>query len=302
VVAACGARSGPIVEIGCGQGGFLRRLGTRLGEGAVLVGVDAVCRAVADARTDIRYFASLLGELDERDVPRAAAVVYARHVIEHVPDPVGFLAEWASTGIAPAGTPILLETPRLEWILETGTLVDFVYEHCNYFSARSLARIVARAGFALQSIAPFFNGQYALVEARKADGPVAGSVAHSHIAADVMRFASAERRLGAAWHARIRAAAEAGPVAVWGAGAKGVTLVNLFDPDAALVDCLIDVNPAKQGRFVPGTGHAIVTPEAASGRGIVAAFVMNDNYLVEMRAQIDAFAQPFALLSFDDGA
>ena len=41
---------------------------------------------------------------------------------------------------------------------------------------------------------------------------------------------------------------------LWGAGSKGVSFVNMLDIGEE-VGYLVDLNPYKDGRFVPGTGH-----------------------------------------------
>ena len=69
---------------------------------------------------------------------------------------------------------------------------------------------------------------------------------------------------------------------VWGAGAKGGTFCNLADPDCSRVTAVVDVNPAKQGMFLPGTGHAIVSPIEA--KNAVAVLVLNPNYFAEVRS------------------
>jgi hypothetical protein len=74
--------------------------------------------------------------------------------------------------------------------------------------------------------------------------------------------------------------AAAGPVVVWGAGAKGVTFCNLADPNARRVTGVVDVNPAKQGHYLPGTGHPILAPSAAADAA--AAVVLNPNYTAEV--------------------
>jgi hypothetical protein len=61
--------------------------------------------------------------------------------------------------------------------------------------------------------------------------------------------------------------------------------VNTIDPQNRHVRFLIDINPAKQGKYVPGTGHPIVSPEHLKKRdGHIAGIVnMNPNYLEENR-------------------
>ena len=48
-----------------------------------------------------------------------------------------------------------------------------------------------------------------------------------------------------------------GPVAIGGLARKACTFLNLLDTAAELVDVVIDINPRKQGRFLPGTGTGI---------------------------------------------
>ena len=59
------------------------------------------------------------------------------------------------------------------------------------------------------------------------------------------------------------------------------TFANLVDPDGVTLDCVVDVNPNKQGGFIPGTGHSIVAPEALSERNIRNVILMNPNYRLE---------------------
>jgi hypothetical protein len=70
-------------------------------------------------------------------------------------------------------------------------------------------------------------------------------------------------------------------VALWGAGAKGVTLANLLDPARERIACVVDLNPSKQGCFVPGTGHPIVGPQKLPDYGVSSAILMNPNYRSE---------------------
>jgi hypothetical protein len=73
-------------------------------------------------------------------------------------------------------------------------------------------------------------------------------------------------------------------IAIWGAGAKGVTFANLIDPQSQRIACVVDVNPNKQGHFVPGTGHPIVGPMDVQAHGIRTALVLNPNYIYEIES------------------
>ena len=83
-----------------------------------------------------------------------------------------------------------------------------------------------------------------------------------------------------------RRAAESEPY-IWGAGAKGVTLANMFAKTAIRVQCLIDLNPAKQGRFSGGAGVPIRAPrEVIPNLEGADVFVMNPLYLEEIASAV----------------
>jgi hypothetical protein len=159
---------------------------------------------------------------------------------------------------------------------------DFFYEHCSLFTAGSLARALTRAGFAVLSVGHVFGGQYLWAEARA----TATAGAHERGAGEVpelaRRFRDRERQRVLAWRERLGQFGATGPVAVWGAGAKGVTFCNLADAERRAVACVIDVNPAKQGRYVAGTGHRIVAPARLSAEDVRSVVVLNPNYAREI--------------------
>jgi len=91
---------------------------------------------------------------------------------------------------------------------------------------------------------------------------------------------------------------QAGGCAIWGAAAKGTTLANVMDPQNQRIRFLIDINPAKQGKYVPGTGHPIVPPEYLKDRnGRIAGIVnMNPNYLEENRIMLSQMSLDIPIL------
>ena len=71
--------------------------------------------------------------------------------------------------------------------------------------------------------------------------------------------------------------------AVWGAGAKGVALVNQL---RIRPRCVVDSNPAKQGGVLPGTRVPIVAPEDPRLARLGLIVIANPNYAAEIRAVI----------------
>jgi SAM-dependent methyltransferase len=265
-----------VVEVGCGSGYFLQRVcaaadGTGVGYDPGYAGPPVS----PDGR--VRFVRGLF----RAEGDAALDVLLCRHVIEHVPRPADFAAEVA--GRLPARVQVYFETPSLEWILENGAFWDLFYEHCNYFTAEALANVLRLAGLAPESVERVFERQYFFARARPGAAPArAVPQALPDVAAFARGCAREQRRLRL-W---IEELAGAGRLAVWGAAAKGATLANLLDPERRLVHCLTDVNPARHGRFVAGSGHPIVPPGELAGHGISDVLVVNPNYADEVRAQL----------------
>jgi hypothetical protein len=272
-----GVRNATIVEVGCGNGSFLSSLAWR-DSGNRGVGFDpsyAGPDTAVDGRVrfERRFYDETAGVLD-------ADAIVCRHVIEHVPRPVELLRTVRRT-IGESRAQIFFETPCVEWILRNEIVWDFFYEHCSYFTAGSLAHAFERAGFCADSVTHVFGGQYLWAEGHPAAAPSSPSGGTSRIVELARQYAEREAAILSALHERVKDVSRRGPVAIWGAAAKGVTLANLIDPDASLIACSIDINPNKQGKFLPGTAHPIVGPGDIGTLGVRTALVTNPNYFEE---------------------
>ncbi len=291
-----GVRGVRIVEVGCGRGDFLRRLVAWPGADNRGIGFDPAYDGPAeDLGGRLRFERRFYGPAC--DVP--ADVVVCRHVIEHVADPLALLR-------AVRGAPrVFFETPDVGWILRHGVIWDFFYEHCSLFSAGSLAHAFALAGFGEVRTRSVFGAQYLWVEAKSPVTPAKARVqARAKIGAVGLdpglrrgddlaaAYGASEPERLRAWKKRLSDLAAEGPLALWGAGAKGVTLAGLVDPAADIIDCLADINPAKQGHFVPGTGHPIVAPTALAARGVRHVVLMNPAYRAETVALLPECGNP----------
>jgi len=254
------------IDVGCGQGDFLAVLAGRAAGAAAprLFGFDPAWRGEDGAGpAGARIVRGLFDPAAAKALPPADLIV-SRHVIEHIADPVAFL-ESLRACCTPA-TRLAIETPDVDWILRTGAFHDFFYEHCSLFSLAALDKALARAGFVATRLERVFDQQYLWAEARPAgDGSAETPGAH------------AQR-----WTEVLARAAATGPVVIWGAGAKGATFAQMFDADATRVAAVVDVNPAKQGLRLGGSGHRIVAPEALDALKPSTVVVMNPAYEFEI--------------------
>lgn len=273
-----GVRDCAIVEVGCGKGHFLKKLVNYPGANITGFGFDP---SYVGPMTDLGgrlQFRTCYYDQNCTDI--AADIVVCRHVIEHVPEPLEILdSVRAALALSPTAR-VFFETPCVKWILRHRVIWDFFYEHCSLFTAESLEFAFKRTGFAVESVEHIFSGQYLWLEARVAD--VDKTLPRT---SETIRLAAAyatdEQKLRANWLAHLRDLGQYGKVALWGAGAKGATFANLIDPQCDLIDCVVDLNPNKQGRFIPGTGHPIVSPTLLAERGVHSAVLMNPNYREE---------------------
>lgn len=238
-------REGPIVEVGCGDGWFTDRLADAAERDAV--GLDAA------ARTPERRGRVRMASMDEEQgVLGSASLLVSRHVLEHMADPAAWLGERVAR--LGEGASVYLETPAAESLADAGGPWDVVYEHAHVFSVASLAAVAWRAGVRVDAAGRAFGGQFAFVEGVRAPGAGLGVTAR---AVEARPLDAAIAR----WQARLAGVRSA---VVWGAGTKGMAFLNLVGDAAGVVSAVIDVNPGKQGCFVPGTGHEILAPDAVA--------------------------------------
>jgi SAM-dependent methyltransferase len=289
---------GPVVlEVGCGQGHFLKRL-AQLPSARVnrLLGFDPAWRGgETGARIEIQP--RIFDADATREIGAPIGTVVSRHVIEHVSDPVAFLRDIRVAAEPNKAITLMIETPCLEWIVRNAVMFDFFYEHCNYFTGDTLAFALRGAGYRVRFVEPVFNGQYLWAEAIPMAAPEPTDQAKPIGLADpLIRLGQqADTRL-AGLRDRLAELGRKGGVALWGAGAKGATLAALADPDAARIDCLIDINPRKQNTFLAMTAHPILPPEDAAARGVRTVLLLNPNYRTEVERMIHESSLPFDLL------
>jgi hypothetical protein len=89
-------------------------------------------------------------------------------------------------------------------------------------------------------------------------------------------FQRTERQCVEDWRTALHLLRQDGPVALLGAAGKGVALANLVDPAGELISCIVDVNPHKQHKYLPGTGHLIIPYEEIHAHGIASVVLLSE--------------------------
>jgi SAM-dependent methyltransferase len=262
--------SAPVVEVGSNDGYLLQHFARA---GVPTLGVDpaeAACELAAERGIETRqlFFGEAVAEelAGEGISPR---LVVANNVMAHVPD-VNDVVAGVRRLLAPDGA-FVIETPYLRDLIERLEFDTIYHEHLFYYSLTSLTALLARHGLGRIDVARFaIHGGSLRVIARAGSG---SSAAAEELLGEEDDWGVRELRPYAEFSSRVderrrdlrdllmARSREGRRIAAYGAPAKGVMLLNALDLDVDVLDFVVDRNPRKQGRRLPGSGLEIRPPE-----------------------------------------
>lgn len=264
-----------VVEIGCGKGDFLERLCQRADCRGI--GIDPAFEpgrrpAVPEVSFERRLFGA-------EDVGRRADFLICRHTLEHI-GPVGeFLRQVADFCRGGGVREVFFEVPDARRIVAEGAFWDVYYEHANYFDAHAFEAAFEHAGMTVTGTRALFHEQYLglFATVQPDQDPLPTDASATFAAWRGLEDARAD------WQQRLEA--HTAPVVIWGSGSKGVAFLAGADRRHRVV-AAVDINPHRQGRFMPGTGQPIIAPEALIALQPATVIIMNPAYRDEIRDQL----------------
>ncbi len=292
-----------VVEVAANDGSLLQFVKAR---GIPCTGVEPTASTAAAARAkgiDVvqDFFGRrLAGEMSARGLQ--ADLLTANNVLAHVPDINDFAAGFAAL-LKPYGVATF-EFPHLLRLMDDAQFDTIYHEHFSDLSLTALQSVFEKAGlqmFDVQEL-PTHGGSLRVFAQR------AHTSTHA-VAQTVDKMLQRERDVGvctAAYYQglqlraeRIRddllgflreAKAEGRSVMGYGAAAKGNTLLNFAGIGPDLVRCVVDLNPAKQGKFMPGSRIPIVGRHVLDRESPDYLLVLPWNIFPEVRQQNAALA------------
>jgi SAM-dependent methyltransferase len=261
-----------VVEIASNDGYLLQFFVER---GVPSLGIEPAANTAEAARergveTLVRFFGAEMAR--EVATAQRADLIIGNNVLAHVPDLNDFVAGIREL-LAPGGT-VTMEFPHLLRLIEDRAWDTIYHEHFSYFSWLTVRRVFAAHRLRLYDVEeiPTHGGSLRIYGCHAGnDRPDAAAVAElearerragierleTYLAFEpgvrehkwaLVDFLVDERRTG---HR----------IAAYGAPAKGNTLLNYCGVRTDLIEFTADMNPVKQGRFLPGTHIPIFAPE-----------------------------------------
>jgi SAM-dependent methyltransferase len=289
-----------VVEVAANDGYLLQYVQAR---GLPCLGIEPTASTAEAARAK---GIAIVQEFFGRDLARRlrkegrrADLMVANNVLAHVPDINDFVAGFAEL-LAPGGVATF-EFPSLSRLVE-GCQFDTVYhEHFSYLSLTAAERVLAASGLRLFDVEelPTHGGSLRLFAERadtasRAKTPRLGILRAREIAQGMQSsafYAGFQPRADAVKNAFLRFLLDARrdgiAVAGYGAAAKGNTLLNYAGVRADLIPFVVDRNPAKQSRFLPGSRIPVVAEEALRQARPGFIVILPWNLKDELAAQLD---------------
>ncbi len=292
-------RNQTVLEIGCGKGDFLMLLceaGDNKG-----IGVDPSCqpeRIPPHMRERVSFVQDLYCE---KYAHLAADVVLCRHTLEHIAPTRSFMRGIRSAIGGRKETLVLFELPDVVRVLRERAFWDIYYEHCSYFSPGSLARLFRSTGFEVVELERDYGDQYLLIAARPVDHITTASFELEddldEMADLVATYANTIAGELERWRRRVRDIAAGGQrVVLWGALSKAVSFLTTLGLNSE-IEYVVDINPHRQGKYMPGTGHLIVGPKFLAEYQPDYVIVMNPIYCREIQRDLDQLGVNAKLLA-----
>ena len=264
-----------VVEVAANDGYLLQYVQRRA---IPCLGVEPTASTAAAARQkgiDIveEFFGVAVGARLAKD-GRGADLTAANNVLAHVPDINDFVGGFTAI-LKPQGVATF-EFPHLMRLIEENQFDTIYHEHFSYLSLTTVDRIFARAGLQVFDVEELTtHGGSLRVYAQRSD---TGTHPRGARVEELLQREAKAGMTTAAYYADFQRRAEQvkddfisflisakhanKSVIGYGAAAKGNTLMNFAGIRPDLLQYVVDLNPAKAGKYMPGSRIPIVGLDA----------------------------------------
>lgn len=263
-----------VIEIASNDGYLLQYFKAR---GIPVLGIEPAANVAKVAEEKgipsiVKFFGTQTAR-EIADKSKRADLLLGNNVLAHVPMLNDFVAGMKIL-LKPTGV-ITMEFPHLLRLMAENQFDTIYHEHFSYLSYLSIRRVFERHGLAVFDVDEIqTHGGSLRIYARHAED------ASKPISAKVTALAATERKAGldslpaySAFAEQVRETKRSlleflidqkrrgKSIVGYGAAAKGNTLLNYCGVRGDFLDYVVDRNPHKQGKLLPGTRIPIMAPE-----------------------------------------
>lgn len=273
-----------VLEVGCGNGFFLRTIcaeGRNKG-----IGFDPSYAGESGLSGQEILFVK--DYYSERHAQHRGDLVCCRQVIDHLGSPKAFLKMIRRLMGDRRDAVAYFEVPNPERRFQQLVPWNVGYEHGSWFFPEAFSALFELSGFDVREVAACHSGEYLGIEAAPAKAPhlTGGSARRTaalRLAEDLKTRSQRCRETVSSWEERLRKMKRDNTRAIpWGAGERGIGFLSSLNIQD-LMPFIVDINPGRIGKYLPGTGQKVVPPEFLTEYKPDVIIVTNPAYETEIK-------------------
>jgi predicted TPR repeat methyltransferase len=288
-----------VIEVAANDGYLLQYV---MAHNIPCTGIEPTASTAAAARAKgIPIIEDFFGVRLAREIAgqgRQADLMVANNVLAHVPEINDFVAGFAIV-LKPQGVASF-EFPHLLKLIDE-TLFDTIYhEHFSYLSLTAVMHIFAANGLAIFDVEelPTHGGSLRVFAQRNDTGQQARNTRVEEMLSREAKAGMLDVDYYAGFQTRtdiikndfiaflIEAKRQGKLVAAYGAAAKGNTIINYAGVRPDLISFVVDSNPAKQGKYLPGSRIPIVDESRLQAARPAYVIILPWNIRAEVQNQL----------------
>ncbi len=235
-------------------------------------------------------------------------LITASNVYNHADNPHEFTKAVADI-LSDTGS-FVFEQPYWPIGVGSGKFDQIYHEHVSYFTVKSAAALLERAGLIITSaqVVDYHGGSLRIVAQKKKETSTLPSDVQAMIDKEeeqgmfsletYKKFMESNLLQRSKFLQRIHRIKEEGnSIIAVGAAAKGNTFLNFYRLDHSVIDYVTDSSPHKKGKYTPATRIPIVGDEIFSNYGKVYALILSWNIAPQLKEILSKFNQNIEFIS-----
>jgi len=240
-----------VVEIGCGDGCFLSLLADQHID---CYGYEP--SGVFDFIADNSYMTVYKSFYDNEIDSNQYDLFILRHVLEHLDNPLEILKDIESKYL-------FFEVPSVEYLIENKMYSDFYYDHISYFTKSSVIHFLNKINYEFVDMSISLLAEFRGVLAKKKTSNTNNNKLLPNVLSSKFLYNFSQSFVS--FKKRLRAIiqdynANGKSIAIWGAGARGITTLMHLNIPRDTIDYIIDSDKRKIGKYIPSFSTEIKSP------------------------------------------